>query len=204
MRKILIFIIVFSAFALKASAEETKKSFPVLIPALKVETSEEKLLKMLDTVMSTSLSNVVPGEKNGLMAILLSPKYTHKKNEEMFLFLRLMPVNERQTMVVNSIGPVEIEITDLRSSNKKISGKYSILKEALKHGRLKVDEDIFIVNRKGICSEVILIFTLRDFNIPPLAKGIYRVQLKYSNQLQDYNCWRGTVTSNPAIIDIID
>ena len=184
---------------------------PCLIPGV-ITLKEGKIttidmLNNLENIMSKDSLNGIPGvpdvdfeacRKKGILGVLQSPKYAYNENEDMLLYLRLLPINKSQVVWVNFAGPVTIEILDL-ISNQKTTGRYSateILKE------YSAEDEKNMVQLGNLVPEVIEVFTFKDFGLPLLSPGRYQIQLRYYIEKGEGNSWIRERATNHIIIEI--
>lgn len=168
---------------------------PVVIPGTitqnETDYSMTEILDNLNIVTNQNFS-ATPGMSGDLMSMFQTPQGVYADSKKPLLYLRLMPKDTFKVLPFNMSGAVKIYIVNLKTQEK-------IIQDHL----LKVEKsEVVVLNRQYGIPEVIYIFTFTDFGISSLPKGLYEIQLVYSNTVKTEDCWTGVIKSNIINLEI--
>lgn len=204
MRKFFVFALAAAVlcFIRPAGAALVERGQPLFFPAPKAEKDRLEMLKGFELILrdEPQMAEKVVGER-GITMFLQSPNYSYEQGKDFFLFLRFRAEDGRYPVRFNLLGSFEIEMIDMTRAAVQ-TGSYVFDDNFKKKLAISRREVISIGSREESVPEVVVIFSLEDFNLVPPADGVYRIKLIYQSQSPDNSVWTGLIDSKPILVKV--
>jgi hypothetical protein len=171
-------------------------------PAVKAQKDRLEMLKGFELILrdESQMAGKVVSER-GITMFLQSPKYGYEQGLDFFLFLRFQAEDRRHPVRFNLLGSFEIEMIDMTRATVQ-TGSYVFDDNFKKKLAISRREIVSIGSKEESVPEVVVIFSLEDFNLVPPADGVYRIKLTYQSQSPDNSVWTGLIDSKPILVSV--